>query len=222
MSMHTVPHTHREHKAREIAAAPKTLYRVTPNLYLCRSQSQSSAYYELQRIETGWTCTCPDHRRTTLPCKHIQALTLIIAAIDDLARWTKHRGWSRQETIDRIETRMGAGDLDDRELLTLKVYRNAADLPTVAFALRYYWPDYHPETLLDDIQGNYQPEPRNVEIRTPGTWPAWRPITGSVAQIRDYIVEHTLTHGPIYTRESRSNGRWEGHFNLIMLQALAA
>ena len=222
MSTHRVPQTHREHKARELAAAPKTLYRVTSKLYLCRSQNQSGTYYELYQIEAGWTCTCPDHRRTTQRCKHIMALEIVLHAQEELERWRTRRGWSHQETIDRIETRMGAGNLDDREMLTLKVYRNTIELPTVAFALRYYWPDYHPETLLDDVYGNYQPEPREMEIRTPTLWPTWRPVTGSVTEIRDYIAEHALTHGPIYSRNSRRHGRWEGRFNLIMLTKQAA
>jgi hypothetical protein len=222
MSTQRVPCNDREHKARELAADPNAIYKVTPALYLVHSQTHTSRYYEVYAIESGWTCTCPDHRKTAQPCKHILALVTVLAAQDDLARWTTRRGWTHEQTIDRIENRMGAGDLDDREMLMLKVYRNAAELPHVAFALRYYWPDHHPETLLDAVYGNYQPEPNTVDVRTPAQWSTWRPIDGPIESIRDYIEEQAITHGPIYISESRQHGRWEGRFNLIMLTAQAA
>lgn len=222
MSRNTVPYNDREHKARELAADPKAIYQVTPSLYLVHSQNHTFRYYEVCKIESGWTCTCPDHRKTARRCKHIMALQTILAAREDLARWTTRRGWTQDETIQRIETRMGAGDLDDREMLMLIVYRNAAQLPVVAFALRYYWPDYHPENLLDPVYGNYQPEPADVDVKTPQHWTEWRPIDNTVAAIRDYIEEEALTHGPVYITETRRVGRWEGSYNLIMLTAQAA
>jgi len=221
MSIHTVPQTHREHKAREIAAQPNTVYRVTKDLYLVKSQ-RTSAYYDIYRTGSAWLCTCPDYRRHRLPCKHIQAVDVLANARDDLDRWTQRRGWSREILVEHIETRMGTGNLDDREILMLQVYRTAAELPTIAFALRYYWPDHHPETLLDPVYGNYQPEPKDIDIRTPARWSTWRPIDGPVESIRDYIEHRSLTTGPIYISESRQHGRWEGRFNLIMLTALAA
>jgi putative transposase len=63
----------REEKGRAIATFGNGVERIDDHSYRVRSQS-GNGWYEVASTETGYVCSCPDHRFRGLPCKHVFAV----------------------------------------------------------------------------------------------------------------------------------------------------
>lgn len=61
-------------RGEHIASTPGQVERVDRGEYRVRSQSDENKVYEIFRTNWGWACTCPDHIRRRVTCKHIWAV----------------------------------------------------------------------------------------------------------------------------------------------------
>jgi len=195
MSTPTIPYSYRERKGREIAAKPEQVFEIQRRQrYLVMSQSYTSDAYEVTATGTGWTCTCPDYRRRAFDCKHIFTIKAIQEAEAELARWEAQPRFDPQTTVDRIEELMGRPHIGEEELETLHILRNTATMPTVEFALQYFWTGFRPEELLDEIDSFGLKPPETISVKTPKSW-SWRPINGTIDTVRDVIINRNLKIG---------------------------
>ena len=64
----------REIRGKEIASHEGSIKRISENEYQVRSQSLEFTVYSIRRMETGWTCSCPDYQTRGVRCKHIFAV----------------------------------------------------------------------------------------------------------------------------------------------------
>ena len=65
----------REKRGKLLAKMGGQIAKLDDANYVVRSQSSASVY-DVTSNEYGWTCTCPDHIRRNVACKHIHAVQL--------------------------------------------------------------------------------------------------------------------------------------------------
>lgn len=232
MSTLTIPQTdsRRKARARQIAATVGSIYELNPDHYLVQSQTTASTHYVVEReTRATWTCTCPDYQRPPRGrhlCKHILAVWEIQSARTEALAWARSRGIATADLVTMLEDRIAeAGlDLDTRE--QLQRYHNALTIPTIVMALRYWWSDYRPDAILDDMDSITCQRPDPLEIRWGGRPEDWRPTAASLEQIRDYMFEHNLQPGPVLIEPfsaSRRQGRaWQGLYRVHIIRETAA
>jgi transposase-like protein len=64
----------REEKGKKIAVIFKQIRRLSENHYEVQSQTTDYKWYTVIATESGWKCTCADHRYRQVCCKHIHAV----------------------------------------------------------------------------------------------------------------------------------------------------
>ncbi len=68
----------RQEKGKEIAEKFKQIRRISENHYEVQSQTTDYKWYTVIATESGWKCTCADHRYRQVCCKHIHAVEFSI------------------------------------------------------------------------------------------------------------------------------------------------
>lgn len=68
----------REERGREIAKKGEQVRRIDKNRYQVSSQSNYGHWHDVIAIESGWSCTCADHKYRHVCCKHIHAVEFSI------------------------------------------------------------------------------------------------------------------------------------------------
>ena len=66
----------REIKGQEIASHEGAIKRISESEYEVQSQSKRYFWYSVRKMDTGWTCSCPDFRKRGSYCKHIIAVQI--------------------------------------------------------------------------------------------------------------------------------------------------
>ena len=64
----------REERGKEIASHDGQVKRLSENEYQVESQSKKFTVYSVRKMNTGWTCSCPDYQTRGVRCKHIFAV----------------------------------------------------------------------------------------------------------------------------------------------------
>lgn len=68
----------RETRGKEIAEKEAQIRRIDNNHYQVRSQTTYRMWYDVLSTESGWSCTCADHKWRKVCCKHIHAVEFSI------------------------------------------------------------------------------------------------------------------------------------------------
>ncbi|HXG14578.1 MAG TPA: DDE-type integrase/transposase/recombinase [Candidatus Nitrosotenuis sp.] len=74
----------REEKGKEIAQTPDTIRRLDQTHYQVRSQTKYQGWYDVIATESGWKCTCADHKYRHVCCKHIHAVEFSIKLREEI------------------------------------------------------------------------------------------------------------------------------------------
>jgi len=86
----------RQARGKEIAQKDDQIKRLDENTYKVQSQSTYHKTYDVVSTESGWICTCPDHRFRKICCKHIHAVEFSI-------RFREHVRKENTVTIEEIQ-----------------------------------------------------------------------------------------------------------------------
>ena len=67
----------RERRGKQIAEKPNQVTRINETHHAVKSQSRNKLH-DIISVESGWTCSCEDHRFRSTICKHIHAVEISI------------------------------------------------------------------------------------------------------------------------------------------------
>ncbi len=173
---------------------------------------------------------CPDLKYNSPPqgkCKHILAvqmrsekrheiteflsrrdditLTAIAGRADqEVTHWERNLCFTHTEKLSKATAQALAHAA--RELLDEQQRTDAAQAEqrrATEFQVRFWWPDWHPEDLLDPINSFAAEEPRQIDIHDAS---GWRACTERAAGIRAYIADNNLIVGKPTTSGAARRG----------------
>lgn len=224
-------------KALVIAGTPQAILKIAPGAWKVKSQSnpwsvgpEDPKYYDVTTHgDSTPTCSCYDYTQSQQMCKHVLAVELHATARAIVLGVVKTTGISlSQLTSDILHalTANPAEPSEDEQAMLLYAAANAilSDArdeikQALAFQLRYWWPGYDPETLLDPATAPaLDDQASDLEVWSPTQ--GWRKPTQNLDAIRDHIEDHGLQIGKPTINTNRRNGHWEGLYTIPVYQIL--
>jgi len=225
-------------KALVIAGTPQAIIKMAPGLWQVKSQSnpwtvgpETPIYYDVTTHgDSTPTCSCYDCRESQQLCKHILAVELHATARAIVLNVVKSNGISlSQLTADILQVLTTSPTEPAASEQALLLHAAASAIlaedhsevqPALAFQLRYWWPGYDPETLLDPATAPaLDDQAQDLEVWLPAQ--GWRKPTQGLDAIRDHIEDKGLQIGKPTINTNRRNHRWEGLFTVPVYQIVA-
>lgn len=124
----------------------------------------------------------------------------------EITRWTRNLTFTHTEELAQANAKAFAHIA--RELMDEAQRTNSAQAErerALAFQVRFWWPDFKPEDLLDPINSFAANEPDRIEVHDHS---GWRVSSEDSAGIRAYIEANNLIVGkPRVNKNSRHEGK---------------
>lgn len=233
MSTYMLPSPAAMRKTQEWAArlasdtTPGTVYRLNEHHYIIKHFGEMTgtgprAYFvSVEREQRAtWECSACGPRR--FRCASVYAVMRIEAARQEALHFGAQNAVPVPELLAYLRDYYSVPDLDLDTREQIGTYINALSVPPIVVSLRYWWPDWQPERMLDELEGIASAEPRELEVRWGGRLEDWRPARAGVDEIRDYVNDRGLTPGAVILEpRSRRTGGWEGRYHIHLVEAAA-